>query len=97
MLASLFTFLITEMYFLGIEVKIFAEQFNFGNEGKPLKYKKFSCSVCSYTSFQMGDLKKHIRVHTGDRPFICNTCGRTFRQISHLRCHENKVHFPLKT
>nr|XP_042895805.1 zinc finger protein 37A-like [Parasteatoda tepidariorum] len=76
----------------GIEVNVFVQEFDFGKQGKPVKYKKFSCSVCSYTSFQMGDLKKHIRIHTGDRPFVCNICGRSFRQISHLRSHEYKVH-----
>ncbi len=40
---------------------------------------------------ESGDLKKHVRVHTHDRPYKCASCPATFTQSSSLRVHE-RVH-----
>ena len=32
-------------------------------------------------------LQKHIRTHTGDKPYKCDICGRVFNQNHHLQYH----------
>lgn len=56
----------------------------------PVKLHK--CPFCPYTSKQKGILKRHIRCHTGERPFPCPLCGKRFTRQEHLRSHAFSVH-----
>ena len=42
------------------------------------KAKKISCSVCMATFTTRSHLRLHARKHTGDRPFHCSFCPKTF-------------------
>jgi len=58
---------------------------------KPQMITPYRCDTCGKYFTQKPGLKKHIRIHTGERPYKCPICNRGFTQSSsckiHLRTH----------
>uniref|UniRef100_A0A672R106 C2H2-type domain-containing protein n=1 Tax=Sinocyclocheilus grahami TaxID=75366 RepID=A0A672R106_SINGR len=50
----------------------------------------FVCKCCRFRFSHLADLKKHERIHTGERPY---NCGRRFNRTENLRRHLRKVHY----
>ena len=45
------------------------------------------CSFCPYSSYLLGNLKKHVHIHTGERPFKCPMCNYRSSQKENLKKH----------
>ncbi|XP_068611687.1 transcription factor HIVEP3 [Brachionichthys hirsutus] len=56
-------------------------------EKKPPKPGKYVCTYCGRPCAKPSVLQKHIRSHTGERPYPCVPCGFSFKTKSNLYKH----------
>ncbi|XP_077191805.1 transcriptional repressor CTCFL isoform X2 [Paroedura picta] len=47
------------------------------------------CGFCSFTSFSLSSLNRHMKKHSDSKPHMCHICLKAFRTISLLRNHVN--------
>ena len=60
--------------------------------------RRSECSDCHKVVKRASSLKKHMRVHTGERPFSCPKCNNAFTQLSalvaHIETHPVELRYP---
>jgi hypothetical protein len=56
--------------------------------GNPKERKE--CPICGKTLYDRSTWNRHMRIHTGEKPYPCKFCGRRFRTNYNKIGHEKK-------
>lgn len=52
----------------------------------------FECEYCGKVFGRSNVLAMHLRLHTGEQPYLCQHCGLTFRNPTNLKYHTVNMH-----
>ena len=56
------------------------------------KRTNFHCGLCDKVFRQKGNFQRHMLIHSGLKPFVCEQCFKPFRLKQHLMAHVFRIH-----
>ena len=59
---------------------------------KHVKIQTYQCKICNYCSLEKSLMIRHMRTHSGQRPFYCKECGYAFTTKANCERHIRKRH-----
>ena len=54
--------------------------------------KRYSCDLCDRTFDYLMKLERHLRYHTGEKPFVCASCDYAATEMPNLTKHRRVMH-----
>lgn len=54
--------------------------------------KRYDCHLCGKTYKHSGTLTRHLKNHSGYKPFVCSVCNKAFYRQDTCREHVLQVH-----
>ncbi|XP_041371714.1 sal-like protein 3 [Gigantopelta aegis] len=51
-----------------------------------------TCKYCGKICLKPSDLKRHVLLHTGDKPYTCEVCGKSFKAKGSMLYHQKAAH-----
>ena len=52
--------------------------------------KNWFCKACPYSTYMKHNFLRHMRIHTGEKPYECKTCHERFSKVGKAKSHCKK-------
>lgn len=72
--------------------KVFSTVYHNPNPARP-----FMCDICGLCSASKVALREHKYTHTGEKPYKCTLCDKSYRQPNSLTVHMNSIHLQVSS
>ncbi|XP_065225734.1 zinc finger protein 14-like [Planococcus citri] len=59
--------------------------------------KSVVCKICHWNASNKGNMKRHMFLHKGLKPFECADCGKSFARKDYMRQHIFSMHLPYQS